>query len=158
MRFPIAALLVLLPVVASAQDGPRIKIVKSSRLNIAVAGLAGADLEALRRDLVNSGYFAITPPDKAQYTASGGGGESQGVLTDRGGRTLLSKSYGGAGRARIHRFADDIVETLTGAPGIASTKIAFVSTRTGRKEIHTCDAETDVPPVRLLEAAVCWAS
>jgi TolB protein len=138
MRFPTAALLVLLSVFAFAQEQPRIKIVKSSKLNIALTGLAGADLETLRRDLTNSGYFSVTTPDQAQYTAAGG---SQGVLTDRGGKTLLSKTYGGSGRARIHRFADDIVETLTGAPGMASTKIAFVSTRTGHKEIYTCDAD-----------------
>jgi TolB protein len=139
MRSSFAALLVLLSCLAFAQEEPRIKIVKSSKLNIAIAGLSGAELETLRRDLGNSGYFAVTPPGEAQYTASGGG--SQCTLTDRSGRTLLSKAYGDTGRARIHRFADDIVETLTGAPGIASTKMAFVSTRTGRKEIYTCDAD-----------------
>jgi TolB protein len=139
MRFAFIVLACLLPLVASAEEQPRIKIVKSSRLNIAVAGFSGADLETLRKDLVNSGYFTVTAADQAQYTARGG--ESQDVLTDRGGRTLLSKSYGISGRARMHRFADDIVHTLTGAPGIASTKIAFVSTRTGKKEIYTCDAD-----------------
>jgi TolB protein len=138
MRFPFAALLVLIPVLVFAQEEPRIRIVKSSKLNIAIAGLAGADLETLRRDLSNSGFFTVTATDQAQYTATGG---PQGVLTDRAGKTLLSQSYPGAGRSRMHRFADDIVETLTGSRGIASTKIAFVSTRTGRKEIYTCDAD-----------------
>jgi TolB protein len=142
MRNSFAALL-LLSVLALAQTEPRIKIVKASKLNIAIAGISGQDLDTLRRDLANSGYFTVTAPDQAQFTAkgSGGGGEMQGVLSDRDGRTTLSKVYGGAGRARIHRFADDIVEAVTGARGMASTKIAFVSTRTGRKEIYTCDAD-----------------
>ena len=136
MRFPFAALLLLAPILAFSEDEPRIKIVKSSRLNITITGLAGADLDTLRRDLVNSGYFTVTGPDQAQFTAKGsGGGALQGVLTERDGKTALSKNYGGTGSAAIHRFADDIVETVTGARGIASTKIAFVGTRTGKKEI-----------------------
>jgi TolB protein len=41
----------------------------------------------------------------------------------------------------VHAFADDIVETLTGHHGIASTTIAFVATHTGRKEIYTASAD-----------------
>ena len=141
MKYIFAALLIC-PILALSQNEPRIKIVKSSRLNIAIAGLAGQDMETLRRDLVNSGFFAITAPDQAQYTAKGtGGGSLQGVLTGADGRTALSKSYGAGGRAGIHRFADDIVQTLTGSRGIAATKIAFTGTRTGKKEIYTCDSD-----------------
>ena len=142
MRFPFAALLLLAPILAFSEDEPRIKIVKTSKLNIAITGLEGADLDTLRRDLVNSGYCTVTGPDQAQFTAKGnGGGSLQSVLTERDGKIALSKSYGGAGRTAIHRFADDIVETLAGARGIASTKIAFVGARTGKKEIYTCDAD-----------------
>ena len=43
-------------------------------------------------------------------------------------------------RAFAHQFADEIVERLTGGlPGIASTQIAFVSARTGNKEIWVMD-------------------
>ena len=142
MRSTIAAFLLLLPCFAFAQGEPRIKIVKSSKLNIAIVGLGGGDLEMLRRDLVNSGYFSVTAADQAQYTAKGsGGGELQGVVSDRDGKTALSKTYSGSGRDRIHRFSDDIVEALTGGRGMAATKIAFVGTRTGKKEIYTCDAD-----------------
>ena len=142
MKILLVASLLLAPLLAPGQEAPRIKIVKSSRLNIAITGLTGADLETLRRDLVNSGFFAITEPDTAQFTAAAttAGGLS-GTVTDGKGGTPLSKSYGTAGRAAIHRFADDIVAALTGSRGIASTKIAFVSTRTGKKEIYTCDAD-----------------
>jgi TolB protein len=39
----------------------------------------------------------------------------------------------------INQFADDIVETITGNPGIATTKIAFVGTASGPKEIYLAD-------------------
>jgi TolB protein len=43
-------------------------------------------------------------------------------------------------RALAHQFADEIVQRLSaGLPGIARTRIAFVSTRTGSKEIWTMD-------------------
>ena len=142
MRLAIASLLFLLPSLAFAADEPKIRIVKSTKLNIAVTGLASSDAETLKRDLTNSGYFTITGADQAQYTARGGGGaELQGSLSDREGKTALNKTYSGAGRDRIHRFADDIVEAATGARGMASTKIAFVGTLTGKKEIYLCDAD-----------------
>ena len=142
MRFAIASLLILLPSLASAEGEPKIRIVKSTKLNIAITGLSGADLETLRRDLVNSGYFAVTPADQAQFTANAAAsGELRGTVTDREGKTSLSKSYAGSGRTAIHRFADDIAAALTGTRGIASTKLAFVGTRSGKKEIYTCDAD-----------------
>ena len=42
-------------------------------------------------------------------------------------------------RAMAHRFADDIIARLSGANGIAETKIYFVSARTGTKEIWMMD-------------------
>ena len=142
MRFAIASLLFLLPVLASGEEVPRIKIVKSSKLNIAVTGLSGSDAETLKRDLVTSGYFAITGADQAQFTANGSdSGGLHGTVTAQDGKVSLSKNYSGSGRTAVHRFSDDIVAALAGAKGIASTKIAFVGTRTGKKEIYTCDAD-----------------
>lgn len=142
MRFAIASLLFLLPSLTLAAEEPKIRIVKSTKMNIAVTGLSGGDLETLKRDLANSGYFAITGADQAQFTASAGeSGGLHGTVTAQDGKVSLSKNYGGSGRAAIHRFADDITEALAGVRGIASTKIAFVGTRSGKKEIYTCDAD-----------------
>jgi TolB protein len=61
------------------------------------------------------------------------------------GQAVLQKIYrGGAtdGDARklAHQFADDIIARLSGGlPGIASTQIAFVSSRSGNKEIWMMD-------------------
>jgi len=57
---------------------------------------------------------------------------------------LLHKRYtGGASDAgRIaKRIADDVVEAFTGKRGVASTEIAFVSTRSGAPEIWVMDAD-----------------
>jgi len=57
-------------------------------------------------------------------------------------RGVLSRSY----RARpewyreaAHRFSDDIVLYLTGEEGISRTRIAFISSQTGSKELYLVD-------------------
>ena len=59
--------------------------------------------------------------------------------------SILEKIYNGdateaGARQLAHEFADDIISRLSGGtPGIAETKIAFVSNRTGHKEIWEMD-------------------
>lgn len=126
-----------------AAETPTITISKSDKLAIAVTGLPPAEAKVLENDLAMSGYFSIVPPASAAFVASGSSTASglAGTVTERGGRTALSKSFSGSARGKVHQFADEIVETLTGNKGIAHTKIAFVATRSGHKEIYTADAD-----------------
>jgi TolB protein len=59
-------------------------------------------------------------------------------------RGLVRKRYHG-GNAEVRtialRIADEIVGAFTGRNGVASTELAFVSTRTGSKEIHVMNAD-----------------
>jgi TolB protein len=57
---------------------------------------------------------------------------------------LLSKGYSlDATQARrlAHQAADDLILAITGHKGMASTRIALVSDRTGKKELYLCDAD-----------------
>ncbi len=129
------------PAQACAEEAP-IRIRVSSKFSIALSGLTGADLDTLRKDLATSGAFNIVPASEAEFTVTGtGSGELQGKVTDKAGKVVLANTYTGAGRARMHKFANDIVETITGRPGIAGTKIAFVANKSGHKEIYTCDLD-----------------
>ena len=130
----------LCAVLARAEDAPTITISKTDKLSIAIAGLSGADAKVLQNDLERSGFFNVAPASNAAFTASGTGSLS-GTVTDHGGKTVLSKTFGGSPRGKVHAFADEIIETLTGHRGFANTKIAFVGTRSGKKEIYTCDAD-----------------
>lgn len=124
-----------------AQDAPTITIHKSDVINIAVDGVTAAISPTLQKDLSLSGAFSLGQPAGASYIVSGdgSGGSFHGLVKDRSGGVVLSKSYSGEPRAIAHQFADDVVQTITGHPGIANSTIAFVSTRTGRKEIYTAD-------------------
>ncbi len=65
------------------------------------------------------------------------------VIDTAGGEAVVSKTWGGDPardlRRMAHAASDAIVETLTGTPGIAQTRIAFVSQRGEAKEVFLMD-------------------
>lgn len=70
--------------------------------------------------------------------------EFQVLDVSRGCRKLLRKRYRGAPEdlPRVGRaIADDVVGAFTGTPGVADTEIAFVSNRSGTKELWVMDAD-----------------
>ena len=137
--------LLVFSLVAVGQEAPTITVRKGDRVSLAVAPLGGASgpnvTKVLQNDLDLSGWFQLVPDARGSFVVGGtaAGGTLQGRVTDSSGATVLSKSYNGSDREVAHQFADDIVETLTGNPGIATTKIAFVGTASGPKEIYLAD-------------------
>lgn len=137
--------LLVLSAAVWAQDAPTITVRKDDRVSLAVTPIGGpagpAVTKVLQNDLDLSGWFQIVPDTRGSYVVGGtaGGGSLQGKVTDSSGATILSKTYSGSDRDAAHQFADDIVETITGNPGIAATKIAFVATASGPKEIYLAD-------------------
>jgi len=125
------------------EEPPTITVSKGDKINLTLSPLTGGDgaaaTKTLQNDLTLSGYFALS--GNAAYTARGSasGGSLQGQVVDHSGGTVLSKSYSGGVRENAHRFADDIIETLTGNKGFATSKIAFIATRSGKKEVFVAD-------------------
>jgi TolB protein len=127
------------------------------------AGAAAADVQSVQKvvaaDLDYADAFTITAVRQvaandpalalAQAVVRGtvavAGGELvlSGVLESARDRSrIFSRDYRtrpDGYREAAHRFSDDIVLYLTGQPGIARTKIAFVSDRTGTKEVYVVD-------------------
>lgn len=128
-----------------AAEAPVITISKNDTIAISIAPVSGADgallTKVLQNDLALSGYFSVTNGANAAFTVTGAssGGSLTGKVTDHSGQTALAKTYNGSAHATAHQFADDIIETLTGNKGFAGSKIAFVATRSGHKEIYTAD-------------------
>ncbi len=74
----------------------------------------------------------------AQGTIRGSAINAQLVSTD--GQVLFEETYNAPSlRRNIHAFSDDILEKLTGTPGIATSRIAFTSNRGGARELYVCD-------------------
>ena len=138
---------VLAPASLEAQEAPLITITKSDKIALglnAISGPEGVNIsQVLQKDLQLSGTFTISLPATANYLISGvnSGSSLRGLMTERGGRVVLERSYQGTARAQAHAFANDILETITGVRGIAGSRIAFVSNRSGSKEIYLVDAD-----------------
>ncbi|MEE4264660.1 MAG: Tol-Pal system beta propeller repeat protein TolB [Desulfobacteraceae bacterium] len=57
-------------------------------------------------------------------------------------RRIIGKKYSGKKgdqRRMIHRFCSEVISYLTGHPGVFGSKIAFVSSGSGNKEIYSCE-------------------
>jgi len=64
------------------------------------------------------------------------------VFDCRSGKDIVGRRYSGPPsleRNMIHRFADEAIYYLTGRPGCAESQIAFVSDKTGHRELYVMD-------------------
>jgi TolB protein len=101
---------------------------------------------------VNLQQWAAPPSNAAMLalgslSVQGGRLGVNGFLVDvhnAGAPAIVGKQYGDTAtqdnaRLMAHRFADEIILRLGGVPGIAETKIFYVSSRSGTKEIWSMD-------------------
>ncbi|HEY3662199.1 MAG TPA: hypothetical protein VGL24_03515 [Chthoniobacterales bacterium] len=128
----------------AAEDVPTITVSKGDQINLSVSPLSGVEGAAatkiVQSDLALSGYFKFGGADSSYIVrGSADGGSLQGQVADHSGGTVLSKTYSSNTRENAHQFANDIIETLTGHKGLAGTKIAFIATRSGKKEVYLAD-------------------
>lgn len=120
--------------------------------NLRASGGAAAQefVKTLERDLTLSGWFQVKRGQSELFvngTAQNDGQKTKAVIrvyrrADQGG--VFSKSYAietARTRAMAHRVADDMIQSITGNKGIASTQIALVGKRAGSKELYLCDAD-----------------
>jgi len=124
-------------------------------------GLPESSRSVARRDFELSGVFTVQDVEplkgkpgpepgsagavrvEGEIAATGGGFEFTGEAIDVGtGESALRRTYTGTKddlRRTMHRFADDVLEALTGERGIAETQIAFVKAHGRVKEIWVMD-------------------
>ena len=113
------------------------------------AAIAGQVTDVLKNDLRLSGYFSLAPVSSAEYVQSGAvHGDHNGIVVEcivmeqATKKVALSKAYQGSAqdlRRVVHKLSDDIVQTLSGQRGIAQTKVAFVWSHSGAKELAVMD-------------------
>jgi TolB protein len=131
--------------------------------------LAREIVETVRADLDFSGYFEVVDPalyaqvprggDAVRYddwralgadavvtskvTTGSGRVDLQGRLSDTPSKaTVFARRYGGGTdlvRRVAHQLAEDLVRQYTGRPGVALSRIAFVSKHEKGKEIYLMD-------------------
>jgi TolB protein len=124
----------------------------SGILELVSASFYPAQSPSSPSELSNASW--MNPPVNANFTGFGNLTESSSEVgisawlydvRSPSTQSVVGKVYRGAPtdaqvRKFAHQFADEIVSKLSGGlPGIASTQIAFVSSRTGSKEIWVMD-------------------
>jgi len=146
--FPaITASLLLSASALHAEEAPLITITKSDKISIALNAISGKDgasiSQVLQKDLQLSGAFSVSNTPGANFLAAGSnsGVQLRGLLTERGGKVILERTYSGPARSQAHAFANDIIEAVTGVKGIAGSRIGFVANRSGSKEIYLVDSD-----------------
>ena len=98
----------------------------------------------LMRDLRQSGVIDLVANNQARYRVEGSisANTLQSRLTETPqSKVLFNQTYSGNQRDIIHQLADDIVQTITGTPGIATTRIAFISKNSGAKELYVMNLD-----------------
>ncbi len=110
---------------------------------VTLEGFTGETLALLKFDLFVQG-FEFVDKTKAQFTIKNNGSTAssvRGAVYDRVKKGyILTRSYkGGSLRQQGHMFTNNVVEAITGSPGIGLTKIAFRQFHGRDTEIHVAD-------------------
>ena len=115
------------------------------RVGVSISGpLGGGATEIISNDLKRTGM--ITPVDSgsgeffATGVASDTGVNGQ-LLNKKTGSIAFDQTFTGKGRMAAHEFADAITQAVTGLPGFAASKVAFISNATGAKELYLADMD-----------------
>lgn len=111
-----------------------------------IGGTGASASQLVREDLGNSGLLSIlnNPEEGGGWLIRGSSsaGRIDGALIDKKGSVVFNNHYDDPDlRDNAHAFSDDIVTAITGIRGIASSKIAFVSSRSGATEIYLADCD-----------------
>lgn len=159
------------PVIAANDDSPIIVpgVVEGfpKAVPVSVSGFTSEVESILKFDLTFMG-FEFVSADKARFQIQGKNtpGRVEGIVYDPiAKKTALAKAFtGGSTRFQTHALADDIALTITGKPGIAQTKITFVSQPSGIGvgEIYVSDFDgygpQQVTQDGVIVAAPAWGS
>jgi len=107
--------------------------------------------DVLRTDLKNSGWFAVVKKPSATVRVDGTCSLKGGKLSARcevrnvsTGKRYFSRVFTkkpSEARQLAHQVADAIVSAVKRVPGIASTKIAMIVSRDGKKDIIICGSD-----------------
>ncbi len=117
-------------------------------VRVGIAPLGGAQgheaTEIVSADLKRTGMISPVGADSGEYLASGEASDSglTGKLVNKKtGAEEFSQTFTGTSRAAAHAFADAITKAVTGLPGFASSKMAFISGASGAKELYLGDID-----------------
>jgi TolB protein len=115
------------------------------RVGISISGpLGDGATEIVSNDLKRTGMISPVGSGSGDYLATGDASESgvTGRLVDKKtGAEVFNQTFTGKSRLAAHEFADAITEGVTGLPGFASSKLAFVAGSVRTQELYLADMD-----------------
>lgn len=138
--------------VATLANGADVKppvVVIDGLVDIGIRSVSGphaAEIrEVLKRDLDLSGRFNVIASSATSYLieVASSSQSLQGKVLKKSGNPIFSRdfSFASGWRRATHELADAIVLDLLGEVGFATSKVTFISARTGNKEIYIMDID-----------------
>src|SRR5574341_1228489 len=122
-------------------------------------GFPGLREEPAAELVKRAGAFGMTGVAWARLSRRGKDLVLSGRLFDAAtGTRIAGKEYFGKDETlnrMVHAFADEIVSRYTGEKGIARTRIAYVSDKTGRKELYVMDYDGRNPLKLTADRSIC---
>jgi len=113
---------------------------------VAVVAFTGGTGESAQRgllvELTAASEFRLTN-ENPDFSVSGSsvGGRVTARVVNREGKELMDRTYAAPGLdENLKALADDLILVVTGKPGLATSRIVFVSNKSGSKQIFMCDA------------------
>jgi TolB protein len=117
----------------------------------AFTGSSGASAQkGLVEELGRSRAFVVLAPGidvgaaEPSFEISGDsvGGRVSTRLKDNSGKILFERTYAAPGiDENLQALSDDLTYAITGKPGLATSRIVFVSNQTGVKQVYLCNAD-----------------
>ncbi len=141
-------LLALVLVLFNAGAQAQVDVSVSTLVRVGITPLTGSDgsaaTEVLSADLKRTGMISPVGAGSGDYVASGevtDSGLTGKLVNKKTGQDVFSQTFSGKTRAATHQFADAITKAVTGLPGFASSRLAFVSDASGAKELYLGDID-----------------
>jgi len=131
-------------------SGGNLQVVGEARnklIPIALMGYSGEVASVLKFDLEVMGC-KIVPEAEASFTLKGAAeGAVKGELRDKAGNFGFNRKYTGFGlRDQAHGLSNDVIEKLTGKPGVAQTRVLFkMKTGNRSEEVFLSDFDGHKP-------------
>jgi TolB protein len=115
------------------------------RVGVSIGGsLGGGVTQIVSTDLKRTGMISPVDSGSGDFLATGTAtesGVSGRLVNKRTGADVFNQTFTGKGRTAAHQFSDAITQAVTGLPGFASSKLAFIASAGGSKELYMADID-----------------
>jgi TolB protein len=145
IRSAFLCVFLIFPVARVHAQGVVVSVSTVPRVGIDLGGpLGGGAAQIVSADLKRTGMISPVDGGSGDYLATGVASDSgiTGQLVNKkNGEAVFNQTFSGKGRMAAHEFADAITQAVTGLPGFASSKLAFVAGSTQTQELYLADID-----------------